>query len=173
MRLRFSVMSKMATAIFIDFEAFQHGNEDFMIKELCILDENAPLKPLTFVFKPTKPWDILKSSQKRTYAYQEHQLHHLAWSEGSKSYCTSCLERNIKRAIPLYRDANCYVLGKQKADFLRRELPMLNIIEYSFVDSYKDLPHAPAHLSSTYRHYGKEHCAVLKCYSLMLHYQSL
>ena len=61
MRLRFSVMSKMATAIFIDFEAFQHGNEDFMIKELCILDENVPLKPLTFVFKPTKPWDILKS----------------------------------------------------------------------------------------------------------------
>jgi hypothetical protein len=160
-------------AMFIDFEAFQHGNEDFMIKELCILDESAPLKPLTFVFKPTKPWDKLNGSQKRTYAYQEHKLHQLAWNEGSKSYCNSCVERNIKRAMPLYENANCYVVGKQKADFLRRELPMLNIIEFSFVDSYKDLPRAPAHLSCTYRYHGKEHCAVLKCYRLMLHYQSL
>ena len=118
----------MATAIFIDFEAFQHGNEDFMIKELCILDENAPLKPLTFVFKPTKTWDILKSSQKRTYAYQEHQLHHLAWSEGSNSYCTSCLERNIKRAIPLYRDANCYVLGKKRQISCVENYPCLTLL---------------------------------------------
>jgi len=160
-------------AIFIDFEGFQHGKEDFMIKELCILDENASLKPLTFLFKPMKPWDELKSSQRRTYAYQEHRLHHLTWSEGSKSYCTSCLERNIKKAIPLYEQAICYVMGKQKADFLRRELPMLNIIEYSLANCYKDLPNAPVHLCCTYRNHSKEHCAVLKCYRLMLHYQSL
>lgn len=163
----------MTTTVFIDFEAFQHGSEDFMIKELCILDVNTPLKPLTFLYKPSKPWDLLKSAHKRTYAYQEHHLHRLSWNEGSKSYCTNCLMRHIKKAIPLYEDANFYVLGKQKADFLRKELPNLNIIEYSFVDSYKDLPHVPTHLTCTYRYHSKEHCAVLKCYRLMLHYQSL
>ena len=104
-------LRKMSAVLFIDFEAFQHGDEDFKIKELCILDVTAPLKPLTFLFKPTKPWDALKSIQKRTYAYQEHNLHHLSWSEGNKSYCTSCLERHIKRAVPMYQSACCYVLG--------------------------------------------------------------
>jgi hypothetical protein len=163
----------MSPVLFIDFEAFQHGDEEFQIKELCILDADLPLKPLTFLFKPNRPWEKLNSAQKQTYAYQEHHLHHLSWGEGNKSYCANCVERHIKRAIPLYLSAQCYVLGRQKAEFLRREFPMLAIIDYDYVDSYKDISRAPSHLTCTYRNHSKEHCAVLKCYRLLLHYQSL
>ena len=163
----------MSSVIFIDFEAFQQGDETFQIKELCILAADDPLKPLTFLFKPSRQWEKLKSTQKQTYSYQEHHLHHLSWGEGNKTYCVNCLERKIKKAMPMYLEARFYVLGRQKAAFLRRELPMLDIHDYAFADSYKDISRAPSHLTCTYRYHSKEHCAVLKCYRLLLHYHSL
>lgn len=162
----------MSTTLFIDFESFQHGDEDFQLKELCILDSSAPLKPISYVFKPSKKWEALNKQQQRTYAYLEHHLHHLSWCEGVKRYCSSCVERHIKAAVPSYETARFYVLGKQKADFLRRELPMFDIVEYSFAESYKDIPRAPPHVCCTYRNHSKEHCAVLKCYRLYSHFMT-
>jgi hypothetical protein len=161
--------------LFIDFEAFQHGSENFLMKELCLLDSNSPLRPLYFLFKPSKVWNELSKEQQRTYAYQEHRIHHLSWSEGYTQYCSHCVEYEIKKAFPLITGIKsiCYVLGRQKADFLRRELPMLNIQEYEYAKTYKDLPQVPAHLTCTYRHHSREHCAVLKTYQLYAHYESL
>jgi len=165
----------MSTVLFIDFEAFQHGDEDYQIKELCILDADSPLKPLTFMFQPSTPWDKLSSDRRRTYAYQEHHLHHLAWNEGDIRYCTKCIFHHIQSAFPLVAGVNtvCYVLGSQKTSFLQRELPMLNIYQYDNAFAYKDLPMAPLHLTCTYRNHSRNHCAVLKCYQLFSHFESL
>lgn len=163
----------MAPVYFIDFEAFQHGDEDFCIKEMCILSVEKPLKPLYMLFKPTKSWNDLSPLQQRTYVYQEHRLHHLSWNEGLRRYCNHCVFRDLEKEIPTCTLATFYVLGDQKTEFLRNQLPLLNIVQYDHVTSYKELPNAPSHLTCLYRHHSKEHCAVLKCYRLYLHYLSL
>ena len=164
----------MSPTLFIDFEAFQCGEEDFQIKELCILDAAAPLKPLYFMFKPSLPWDALNRDQKRTYAYQEHHVHHLSWNEGFRRYCRNCVAKQIERVFPLVTvNSICYVLGKQKVEYLQRELPMLNISEYEHATSYNEILPAPAHLTCYYRNHSRKHCAVLKCYQLLSHYESL
>lgn len=162
--------SAIITTLFIDFEAFQHGDEDFQIKELCILEATTPLKPLYFLFKPPCEWNLLSSDQRRTYIYEERYIHGLSWGEGQTRYCASCVWHYIKKSFPLTTSADhiCYVLGKQKADFLRREFPQLNIVEYNV--TLKELPHAPLHLTCQYRVHGeREHCAMLKCYRLLSH----
>lgn len=162
-----------SSVLFADFEAFQHGDESFRIKELCILDKASPMKPLYFLFKPPCAWNMLTREQKRTYTYEERCIHGLVWSEGHTRYCASCVWHYMKRAFPSLTDTSsycCYVIGRQKADFLRKELPFLNIVEYDI--TLKELPHAPSHLICQHRAHGRDHCAMLKCYRLLLHYNS-
>ena len=157
----------------MDFEAFQHGQEDFILKELCFFDSEKPLSPLYYTFKPPVPWDQLSSEQQHTFAYEEQHLHHLKWSEGKTRYCRNCVLYHLERAFPLIYNHKCYVLGQQKMEFLQCEFPELDIVNYSAADSFKDLPHAPPHLSCLFRCHSLEHCAVIKCYRLYSHFIKL
>ena len=57
-------------AIFVDFEAFQHGaSEQFKLKELCILSADRPLTPIHFLFRGLLAWEVPKEDQRMTYAY--------------------------------------------------------------------------------------------------------
>ena len=161
----------MGSVLLIDFEAHQHGDEPFHVKELCVISASQPLKPLYYLFKSKQSWSSLSIQQKRTYCYQEHHLHHLAWNEGNERYCANCLFEDIIERFPLATlpEAKCYVIGKQKADFLQEQLPQLNIYEYA--NSFKDVPNdAPSHLTCSYRNHSRDHCATLKCYRMYEQY---
>ena len=132
----------------------------------------APLKPLCFLFKPTTAWADLSKQQWKTYVYQEHRLHGLTWNDGSTLYCPKCVMHHLFKSFMLGENPVFYVLGQQKANFLQREFPMLNIVEYEFASSFKELPHAPSHIMCNYRYHSKEHCAILKCYRMYSHYVS-
>ena len=163
--------------LFIDFEAFQHGDEDFIIKELCVLDVRAPTQPLYFLFKPPTQWCKLSREQRRTYSYQERHLHHISWNAGEQHYCPNCIQRYIKKKLPSATAEQSsssppifYTVGAQKAAFLAKEFSDLNISMYD-CSSYKDLPHAPTHIvCMNYRCHLVEHCALLKCYRMYHHY---
>ena len=161
-------MNRQYAAFFIDFEAFQHAEESFTVKELCILNASSPLKPLHYIYKPAVPWTLLASDRKRTYAYQEHALHRLSWSEGSEQYCKSCLMRDINELVACSTNPVFYAIGQQKLAFLQKELPELNIVEYG--QTFKNLPLAPSHLTCCYRNHSREHCATLKCYRMYIDY---
>lgn len=167
------MQKKHSIILFADFEAFQHGDERFQVKELCILDRDSPMNPLYFLFKPPRAWDLLSHDQRRTYIYEERNIHGLAWGEGETRYCASCIWHYIKQAYPLVAagvDHVCYVLGTQKVNFLKEEFPELNVVEYNSM-TLKELPHAPSHLICKYRAHGRrEHCAMLKCYRLLSHF---
>ena len=159
--------------VFIDFEAFQHGDESFIIKELCVLSVRQPMKPLHFVFKAPFPWSGLSLQKRHTYTYQERNLHHLQWIEGNeKRYCPKCVERRIRQVVAHQPEPLFYVLGDQKAEFLKKEFPSLNIVTYPH--TYKDLnTHDLTHLICPFRDHSYEHCALLKCYRLYTHFMSL
>jgi hypothetical protein len=173
-------MASYRNVYFIDFEAYQHGNEEFHIKELCVMDSGNPLRYMMYVFLPQKTWDMVTDEEKTSYRYQHRRLHGLSWQEGYTRYCTNCLQRDIlywmSNAAATLEDSVFYVLGQQKANFLRQQFPQLFILDYTseFNIALKQLCHAPPHIICTYRNHGKrKHCAMLKCYRLYMHYASL
>jgi len=154
----------------IDFEAFQHGDEQFKIKELCVLDVDRPLAPLYVLYEADRSWDSLTSSEQKTYSYQRRHVHHLGWEEGDRRYCPVCLMHYIMVDFPQCRNSIFYVMGEQKLKFLQQQLPKLNFCEYNIV--FEQLPPIAHNISCFHRNHG-EHCACLKCYRLYTHYITL
>jgi len=154
---------------FLDIECFQHGSEEMIIKELSVLDITRPFEVLSMVFQSNKPWSSLSEEQKRTYSYQTRRLHHLHWKEGEQLYSRDNVAEQLATAFPLITERNVFVIGCQKAVFLRKEFNMLNIVEFN-CERIKDLIKVPDHIVCTYRNHGRDHCAVLKCYRMYLHY---
>lgn len=155
---------------FIDFEAFQHGEGSFKIKELCVLDADRPFSPLYFLFKADKKWDALDDDIQTTFSYQMRHIHKLGWQEGTSRYCRHCVWDLIKDTFPGCRNGIFYVLGSQKLNYLKHAFPKLNVVEYN--TSFNSLPLLPPNISCIYREHG-DHCACLKCYRLLKHYIEL
>lgn len=153
---------------FIDFEAFQHGDGPFKIKELCIIDADRVLSPIYFIFRAPKSWNSLSAEEQRTYSYETNQLHGLQWNEGATRYCRRCTWYWIKEAFPLCRNSIFYVMGQQKMQFLQQEFPELNFCEYNV--TLQTLPSIPPNIRCLYRDHDQTHCACLKCYRLYQHY---
>lgn len=154
--------------VFVDFEAFQHGGEDFKLKEICILDSAVPFQPIHMIFTPMTPWKSLTEEQKRTYAFQTRHVHHLEYEEGEREYCQQCVWRRLSSTIPNLSQRVFLVFGLQKYTFLKKEFPQLRWMQYTSLDAVKNLPHLPINVLCGYSRHG-EHCAVLKCYRLFHH----
>jgi hypothetical protein len=164
----------MANAFFIDFEAFQHGEEDFHVKELCIIDANRPMEPLYYVFQPDVEWEALSSDAQKTYNYETRRHHHLHWLDGITRYCKECIMHHVKSKFPNFKDGIFYVLDKPqgaKVKFLSQEFPLLRMVNYTGV-TFKTLPEPCYTLECPYRQHGK-HCAYRKCLQLYTHFNSL
>jgi len=161
---------------FIDYEAFQHGKEDgIIIKELCVMAADNPLKSGCFVFKPPFEWTCLRPDQQGTYSYEERCLHHLSWAEGDVQFCADCVQNSLTWFAGMH-NVVFLALGEQKVRILQNKLPKLCILDYRDIDarcknvSLHNLPTAPTHITCTYRNHGRIHCAVLKCFRLSMHY---
>ena len=167
-------MSDVKNVYFMDFEAFQHGKEDYTVKELALRKVNYPYTCVSYVFRAQKPWSSLSPCQQRTYAYQEHKLHGLAWNEGEDNFCGECLLRQFKREFPRIANKNSiiYILGPEKTSYLQKFFPSLNIIMYKNV-TLKDLPQASLFICCHYRNHSRIHCAVIKTFRLSLHYSTI
>ena len=166
------------TVYLMDFQGFQHGTEDFTIKELCILDVSKPTRPFHTLFLPPCCWYQLSREQKHTYHYQTRSLHKLGWDEGYTRFCKECLVRDMDRWLftTSNRDLSVfYVMGAQKAEYLQRLLPDYKILNYQEafnVRSRSDLPDAPPTARCVHRDHG-DYCAVKKCYTMYWHFLSL
>lgn len=166
-------------AFFVEFEAYQHGTEDFQIKEIAVMDAAWPMRILQFVYLPPSDWKSLSNEQKKTYTYERRKLHHLHWHEGTLHFCAECLQREINRWFLTYYyyatdDVVFYTMGEQKVKYLQKILPGYNIVNYAAVHdvTIRTLPPVPDNLTCLYRNHGK-HCAVLKCYKLYFHFMSV
>lgn len=163
----------MSHAFFVDFEAFQHGGQDPMMKELCIMNASQPMDLLYYVFKPNLDWQELSSEERTTHFYGTRRIHHLHWVDGSTRYCKNCVMHHVKTKFPKWQNAMFYVLDKvegPKVKFLKKEFPELNLVNYNGL-TFKTLPPAIISMDCPYRPHGK-HCAFQKCLQLYTHFNS-
>ena len=163
------IAQRQGGPFFIDFEAFQHGDEQFVIKEMCIIDYNLPLTPLYFIFKNKVRWSSLKRDRQKTYSYQTRNIHGLQWEEGQSRYCQKCIFYWIKEMFPHCEESLFYVLGDQKQRFLENEFPKLTFLNYDNV-TLNTLPHIPSNITCLYRNHDANHCACLKCFRMYHHF---
>ena len=163
------------TVYLIDFQGFQHGSEEFVIKEMCILDVSKPTRPLHTVYLPPCCWFELSREQKRTYHYQSRALHKLGWDEGNMRFCKECLLRAMDRWLFNTNSRNLsvfYVMGHQKAEILQRLRPECNIVNYQEAYNLRALPEATSTARCVHREHG-DYCAVKKCYAMYWHFITL
>ena len=166
------------TVFMVDFQAFQHGSEDFTVKELCVIDTSKPQRPMYAMYLPPCPYTELSREQRRTYDYQANRLHRLGWDEGYMHFCKECLKRAMERWLFTTNNRELsvfYAMGQQKVDFLQRLLPDCKIMNYQDafnVARSSDMPVVPPGVHCIHREHG-DYCAVKRCYSMYLHFISL
>ena len=151
---------------FIEIEGFQPESTGFIIKELCVLDERNPLQPLYYIFKEEFSFDSLTQNERYQVGYVTGHIHGLSWNEVVSIFCASCVERQIIQDFGC--DVEFYTMGEQKVNILSQIFPRLTI--YHVEKSFKDLPCLMPHITCLHRSHG-EHCALRKCYRLMLSFQ--
>lgn len=155
---------------FIDFEAFRYKKNDFIIKELVVLDVSKPLTPLYFLFHAPKPWCDLSDEERTHFRYTTNFIHKLKWSEGNSRYCNGCIWHHMKSEFQDIGAALTYVIGAEKMMFLKKEFPQLNLVEYNL--TFNKLPMLPKTLQCLHKDHG-EHCAYRKTLRLFHHYATL
>ena len=70
--------------VVLDFEGFLHKKSGFIIKELAVSTENYCD---TVSFLPPTSFNILSSSERRSYSWVSKYLHGLNWESGDYPYC--------------------------------------------------------------------------------------
>ena len=161
----------MTGPYFIEFEAFQHGEEEFKIKELCIMEFAHHLRPLHYVFRSEGVLDSLPLEKQTTYRYLSNNVHLLSWHEGVVRFCSKCVMHHIEMAFPDYQSGIFYTMESQvngpKLRYLKKMFPKLNIVNYNV--TLNNLPFISPNISCIVRDHGN-HCAYLKCLRLLEHY---
>ncbi len=152
---------------FIDVEGFQHGDGEFIIKEMAVLNVDTPLRPVYFLFKSPVRWGSQSSDAQRTFRYQEENVHHLSWHEGQTRFCKKCVMHHIKKHFRI--DCIFFVLGEQKLRWLQTTFRKLRFSLYNGITMSR-LPLAPTNVRCVYRDHDDQHCAVLKCYRMYDHF---
>lgn len=156
---------------FVDFEAFQHGDEPYEVKELCIVDADQPFHFFYKLFGPQESWNGMSREQRRTYCYQTRHVHGIDYHEGYKNYCPYHLGKAIKDHFPGCVNEIFYIMGRQKLQFMKKEYPQFNWCEYNA--TLNDMPSLPKNIVCLHRTHDHTHCALLKACKLYQHYINL
>jgi hypothetical protein len=156
---------------FIDFEAFRYKKNNYIIKELAMLDVNKPLVPLYYVFKNVKPWSALTLEERMQFTFLSKYIHHLTWCEGTSRFCADCIWYHLKLLFPDCESGITYVMGGgEKLKFLQELFPKLRLVQYNI--TFKSLPMIAPSIQCLHRQHG-EHCAYRKTLRLFHHYITL
>ena len=147
---------------FIEFEGFQlEYGKRWIIKELCVLDQEQPLKPLYYLFTSDLPFESLSQDEKFQVGFVTTNIHGISWFEGTSRFCASCVENRIIEDFG--NTCEFYTMGETKVKVLSELFPRLRI--HNVDRSFKTLPNLMPHITCLHRVHG-EHCAVRKCYRL-------
>lgn len=151
---------------FIDCEGFFGNDNEYIIKELCIMMR---FDTINLMFKPPYDWKYLSNQAKRTNKYLSMNHHRLLWDEGDDVMCTTCITSSIRLKTNIEKTI-FYILDSEdgnKIAAVRRLLPSLKITPYSI--SRKDLPNLPNNILCPSHHHLKN-CAYRKCFCMLVNY---
>jgi len=136
----------------IDFEGYGCGGDDFIVKEISILNSDGTQ---CFTYMVSSPNNYTYFPQDSTFRYQ-YERHHLAWENGDYSFSHA-----IGDIMAKVRGYCVFCKGLEKQRFLENYLPY--VAQLDMVPSFKQLNSCMTEWCE-YRH-GK-FCARRKVYEL-------
>ena len=124
-----SILMLKSRPVVLDFEGFWHKNSGFNIKELAVSTENYCD---TGPFLPPTSFNILSSTEKRSYSWMSKYLHGLNWESGDYPCCY--LQQIFDSIALRFLLATLYAKGTEKTEMLQKLLNMDVInLEISYV----------------------------------------
>ena len=150
--------------VVLDIEGFRHRKSGFIIKELSVCTHNYSDK---VSFLTPNSFNILTSSEQKSYQWVSKFLHGSAWESGDNPYCyLQQIIQSIKFRFPF---AEFFAKGTEKADtlkiLLQRDVINLETLLCPKVENlklYRDIPICDLHAVSCPKRQRSRHCATKK-----------
>lgn len=155
------------SVFFIDFEAFQDNDANYLIKEMCIMNVNNILEPFYYMFVMSEEIGSFSKSTQRTNDYLRRWRHHLLWNEGDCIFDAN----KVLKELQAIDNSLFYVndeLGGKKIYTVKKIFPNLRILNYNCSNINGKIPE---NISCPRYNHG-ECCAYKKCLKLCVHYLS-
>lgn len=102
----------------LDFQAFKDDNNEFILKEVCMIDVESGTVMLHRLARPPFDFSILSETKRRECRWLTKHYHGLDWNDGDTSYAE--LQQMLRKCL-----ANChtvYVKGIEKKEFVINNL---------------------------------------------------
>ena len=146
--------------VVLDIEGFPHKKSGFIIKELSVCTHNYSD---SISFRSPSSFNILSSSEQKSYQWVSKFLHGLAWESGDYPYCyLQQIIRSIKFHFP-------YAKGTEKADLLKKllqndviNLETLLCPKFGNLKLCRVIPVCDLHAVSCPKRQRSRHCATKK-----------
>lgn len=148
----------------IEFQAFRGNKDEYVVKELVILDLLTYVV-YHFMFKPPHAFKKLKSKAKVTNKWLTRNFHHITWDEGFIDYCNVddvmyhfCSTFNL-----------VYTKGSEKRNWIQK-YATTNVFDVTkddrFIASYTNINYDNICLASKSKNHREGQCALKNVYSL-------
>ena len=150
--------------VVLDIEGFRQKKSGLIIKQLSVCSHTYSD---TVFFLPPSSFNILSSSEQKSYQWVSKFLHGLAWESGDYPYCyLQQIIQSIKLRFPF---AEFYAEGTEKADTLKKTLQrdVINLEtllcpKVENLKLYRDIPICELHAVSCPKGQRSRHCATKK-----------
>ena len=150
--------------VVLDIEGFRHKKSGFIIKELSVCSHNYSD---TVSFLPPSSFNILSSSEQKSYQWVSEFLHGLAWESIDYPYCY--LQQIIQSIRLRFPFAELYAKGTEKADTLKKllqgdviNLETLLCPKVENLKLYRDIPICELHAVTCPKRKRSRHFATKK-----------
>ena len=148
-------------AVVLDFEGFRSKKSGFIIKELAVSTENYND---IISFLPPKSFNILCSSEQRSFLWVSKFLHGLSWETGEYPY--HYLQQIFQSIVLRFPFSDFYAKGLEKTESLR-QLLQRNVInletlfcpKIEHLKLYRETPVCKLHALSCPKRQRTKHCA--------------
>lgn len=101
--------------IIVDFQCFKNNDNEFILKEVCVLEAVSGTLLMHHIVKPPFDRDLLTDEKLRESYWLTKHCHGLNWDQGDIHY--NVLEDKLRSCIS--KRSTVYVKGDQKKEFVR------------------------------------------------------
>lgn len=151
----------------IEFQAFRGNSNEFIVKELVVLDLNTNV-PHYFLFKPPYPFHNCNKKNGSCNKWLEKHHHCIRWSEGYVEY--EELGKIMHKFCSQF--GTIFTSGLEKANFIS-QYTLNRVINVDLLSEIKSINVIPLCLSVENEKHKYEHCALARAYKLSLQLQSI
>lgn len=144
----------------IEFQAFRGNNDEFVVKELVILDVQSGVTNY-FLFKQPFPFFNLTTKNAKTNKWLSKYFHHISWYEGFTDY--SELENIMIQYCSRYK--NIFSSGLEKCEFLSMYAPK-NVTIYNICRQKSNCEITGICIGVRYNKHKILNCALSNAYNL-------